>query len=140
MTLPTCSSAEIRTLIEKHLAQRPDHLICLHPQAPPHLRKLFTDWRERKEHLETQLQIADAAERNRWRDVATGQVIQPEAWSGISDVHGIQNAHQRKKANAALKREQTASATGRLPLASPSRETLQRREQRARKTAREEVA
>jgi hypothetical protein len=72
---------ELRTLITKHSALRPDALVCLHPAATRGMRTLFTQWNDEHSRLKTLLIMAISTEANQWRDLS-GQPITPLPWGG----------------------------------------------------------
>lgn len=130
------TSAEIRELLREHETQRPDHLKCLHPQAPPHLRRMFTTWRDHKGWLEVQLTMALHEEENHWTD-ASGRVVSPTPWPAEPTAYV---AEQRRKAEELREyRERKATrlveADCRPRSENPSPKALKRREARARRRA-----
>lgn len=134
------TSADIRDLLREHEAQRPDHLKCLHPEAPYHLRRLFSRWCDHKNWLETQLAMALHAEENHWTDVG-GNVVVPAPWPAEPTAFV---AEQRRKAEEMrIFRERKASwepkPDGRPRSENPSPKALKRRRDRARKRAEREA-
>lgn len=118
---PTLPSFELRLLLEQHKAARPDHQVCLHPDAPPAMRALFVAWRDRKEKLETQLGIAVATEKNVWRDVTNQRPVQPAPWGGgLSDLRRMQGMQNRKRAHEREAAEAKLLKRKSRPIASPA--------------------
>ena len=89
------SSEELRSALAAHELRRPDHLAAMHPHAPSYLRREWTEWCDRKAHLQTKLAMALSLEENVWRD-ASGQIVQPEAWDG-----GLRDLSKMTKGSAA---------------------------------------
>jgi hypothetical protein len=132
----TATSAELRALLARHMESRPDHLVCLHPNATPAMRKTFTDWADKKAHLEIQLTMALAAEENAWKD-ATGNTVTPAPWQ--ADPTAYVTEQRRKAAEMKAYHERRAAGTtkanGRPRNENPSPDALRCRANRAKKKA-----
>jgi len=116
--MPIASSVEVRTLIEKHEATRPDALIATHPHASKDTRDEYTRWYDDHRRLKTLLGMALATEEAGWKPVVGGE--EPILWTeGKGNFRSLQFANQQKKAN------------GRPLGENPSREALRLREKRA---------
>lgn len=121
------SVEEVRALIEKHQLKRPDPLVCKHPQATKSQYGSWVKWCREHEQLQSLLELATRAAENVWRDVATGQpVTNPINWtSGAASFTNLKSGQPP--------RNKGKHGPGRPRCECPSKETLQRREQRERK-------
>jgi hypothetical protein len=117
-------SSEWQVLLDEHLSKRPDHLKALHPFASKVVREEYEAWVEKKHHLALQLEMAVTQESVVWKD-SEGNTTHP-TWNGKGDTMSIKSLQDRKKLN-------TKATPGRPILVKASKETIQRREQRARK-------
>ena len=130
MTLST-----LRAALSAHEAKRPDHLAATHPNAPAYLRREWEAWCETKRHLQTQIGMAEAQERNVWTDTQTGAKTTPEPWRG-----GLQDMNKMSQSKAEQMRDYRARkaagetmAPGRPRAAEPSPAAMQKRRERAKR-------
>ena len=143
--MPT--STELRAALAAHEANRPDVLKATDPASPKWMYAEWEKWCERKRRIQTQLTLALADEENVWRD-ATGNVVErPITWRyGHGDIYNFKSMQEQKVKLATKKaeemrlyRERRAAGltqmNGRPRSATPSKEALQKRAERARKAA-----
>lgn len=143
--MPT--SSELRAALAAHEANRPDVLKATDPASPKWMYAEWEKWCERKRKLNVQLTLALADEENVWRDASGNVVKRPIVWVyGHSDIHRIESRQDeavkratRKAEEMRLYRERRAAGltqmNGRPRSATPSKEALQKRAERARKAA-----
>jgi hypothetical protein len=133
--IQTFPLSDLLAQLAAHEAARPDHLAATAPDAPQHLRDAWLAWCETKGHLDTKIAMAKSAENNVWRD-ADGNVVPGITWrGGLRDLDRalVKKAMEKKKAT--MTHSEAGKLGGRPRSDNPSREALQRREQRARRRA-----
>jgi hypothetical protein len=125
--------AEIRAAIEELKAVRPDALIATHPQAPRHVREAWEIWCNRMRNLRSEEEKAIRAEAATWRDV-TGTPVIPVPWERkpTAELAETRKRIEEVKELRKQKAEKVSKPNGRPRQDHPSRETLQRRQQRAK--------
>lgn len=143
--MPT--STELRAALAAHEANRPDVLKATDPASPKWMYVEWEQWCERKRRIQTQITLALADEENVWRDASGAVVERPITWRyGHGDIYNIQSMQAQKVKLATKKaeemrlyRERRAAGltqmNGRPRSATPSKEALQKRAERARKSA-----
>jgi len=110
---------EIRAEIASHKAKRPDALKAKALNASPSRYHAWIEWCDELERLKTLKGMAEAEVNSRWHGRG-GEDVEPGPWAGKGNLRDMRNRRQR-------------GISGPIPLENPSKETLQRREQRARK-------